>query len=153
MDHPVVFSQAIELWQKMKRLSQPETVEGDKIVDVYEGQLTKLIMAPVTDGGMGLSNPYYTKLTSILKKSDSIQMIRRGGGAGSASRWALLRPPTIELLKQYEEQGVLGTTNRRQKDNSFQQQLTDLNERLIELEDQVAVILEYFQKEAEKENG
>lgn len=67
---------------------------------IWIGKTTALLQS------VGISNTYYSKVITTLKKMQCIELLRRGGGNAN-SIWLLLEKPTSELY----ESRVLNTVN------------------------------------------
>lgn len=121
------------IYQKMSQEAKEEiTIEisegEERTVEVYEGFLTRLF------GDVNLSVPYYTQVVRMLKGMNCINQIRRGGGT-SPSRWVLLGEPTRDAF--VAAQGIPGVYKGGTAAQT-RQQISDLNNRIIALEDRLA---------------
>jgi hypothetical protein len=122
---------------KIVELSEPDE-EGDLVV--WEGMLTALITQK-----MNLSVPYYTHVTRALKRMGCIRQLKRGGGT-APSQWELITDPTPDLFEKAQPPKVDKPTD---KYSLLQQQVTDQNKRILNLEK----ALEHFINEAVQEEN
>lgn len=84
------------VYEEMEAQSRVITAEQVEML-VYEGKLVELVTVHV-----GLSVPYYTKVTQALKGMGCARQMRRGGG-NSPSQWQLLHAPTVERFDKWLE--------------------------------------------------
>jgi hypothetical protein len=103
--------------------------EGNVELVVYEGALTNLVIKELE-----FPNPYYTSLTRALAGMGCVRQLRRGGG-GHPSQWELLTKPTLELWQAWEASLV----DKEAEQDPTQQQLADLNRRLLAVEQAIGV--------------
>jgi len=120
---PAVFNHCEVIYNAMDEAAVPDE-EGNQI---YQGYLTKLFRT------LNFSVPYYTSVMNHLKRMDCVRQLQRGGG-GSASRWLILQPPTADLFNN--SPGLKKTST----DLVQAQQIRDLNTRLNEQEDRIAML-------------
>ncbi len=146
---PAPYRYAQQLYEFMAKGSTVEVIDG-KPRKVWQGHLTKAITEE-----LHLSVPYYTKITTLLKRSECIVMIQRGGNS-AMSKWVLLREPSAELFDSVVEvddvDGKSPLTATRLKDNRNAQSFRDLNERLNKLEDKVLILQARFGDEPDTED-
>jgi hypothetical protein len=114
----------------MKLEAKPVEVEGTHAF-VYEGFLTRLF------NKLSLATPYYTSVMQCLRKMGCVKQLSRGGGA-SPSKWELLQEPTVELFTATQARKLHDNTWRGQ----MQQQVSDLRDRLDDVEEMVAAMTE-----------
>jgi hypothetical protein len=88
---PAVFFHAETVYQAMFDRAKTQLLDGVTRGLVYEGFLTTLIK-----DDLHLSSPYYSSVTSVLKRMGCIEQLRRGGSS-TPSQWLLHHAPTIEL--------------------------------------------------------
>ena len=127
-----LWDHAFSVYAAMKENAQTEVlrVGMDDEGLVYEGFLTRLVT-----GELGLSVPYYSKVTRVLKDMGCIQQLRRGG-ATTPSRWLLLADPDYEVFQRVVDRPSASP----QKPND--QRINDLNHRINDLEDKVEAMWE-----------
>ncbi len=128
---PAPYRHALDLYAILDRDAEISLVEGQPM-RVWSGHMTKV----VTDQ-LGLSLPYYTKILGLLKAAGCIQQLQRGA-VTTLSRWILLHQPNVELFDATSENGATSPT--RQRNNASEQRVKDLNTRVGELEDRVALL-------------
>lgn len=117
---PVMFDHCLTVYSKMAE----EATDG-----LYEGFSTKLVQS------CGLPSPYYTAVMRRLKEMGCIEQIRRGGG-NAVSVWKLLTPPTEALFEAIN----LSARRRPTRYDGIEQQVRDLNRRMIEIETLINVM-------------
>lgn len=79
---------------------------------------------------LGLATPYYTSVMQALKKMGCVEQVKRGGG-NSMSKWRLVRPPEESIFEAAEKlKTPVGGTQK-----ALEQQVRDLNKRVLKLED------------------
>lgn len=93
---------------------------------VYEGKLTELVTVHV-----GLSVPYYTKVTQALKGMGCAKQLRRGGG-NSPSQWQLIRPPSLGLYLKWQD--LLEAATEDEPEYATAQAVRDMNTRVQRIE-------------------
>lgn len=98
---------------------------------VWEGMLTRLIQ-----NELSLSVPYYTSVTRALRNMGCIRQLRRGGGT-SPSQWELLHAPDEESFNAQQTEKV----TKPDKHAMLQDQLQQLNRRVLDLESNMAQLL------------
>jgi len=114
----------------MKRESHATQIEGVHAL-VYEGFLTRLF------SDLQLATPYYTSVMQRLKKMGCVKQLSRGGG-NSPSRWELIKDPVWEDFEIADQRRLRSATKLGQLEG----QVTALNTRLTNLEDQMRRLLE-----------
>lgn len=128
-----LYVHCLNTYNKMFENSRRVTsTEGSPIADdqyddsmiVYEGMLTHLIIQD-----LGLSTPYYTKVTRALKGMGCIRQLSRGGGTAK-SQWELMRTPTEALFNQAMPPKV-----KVDKYAMLEGQIATLSSRISELEE------------------
>jgi hypothetical protein len=127
---PKLYEHCLTVFEQMRTEAKPTAVEGTHAL-VYEGFLTRLF------NKLSLATPYYTSVMQALRKMGCVKQLSRGGGA-SPSKWELLQEPTLELFNS--------STAKRLHDNTkmgqLQQQVSDLRDRLDDVEEMVAAMTE-----------
>lgn len=120
---------AQHIWEAMHSESKVEALDNGDDGDVYTGFLTHLF------NENDVPIPYYTVIMRLLKKSDCVFQLRRGGGAAE-SKWLLRQFPTEELLSAVDPStaNLYGRTN---KTAQLEQRMRDLHNRLSDLEHRV----------------
>lgn len=132
---PAIFEHATRTWDYLYEQSFVED-SGDGPIRIWEGSLTKVI----TDD-LGLSNPYYTKITTLLRAAGCLEMLKRGGG-GSVSRWMIRTKPDTELLYRTVQHLDSRSNQRFEAERAQEQRLKDINTRVLELEDEIEMLRE-----------
>ena len=129
---PVLYEYAHSVYSAMKEEStlEPLGLESEEEGLVYEGYLTKLVTQNV-----GLSIPYYTATTRVLKDMGCIVQLRRGGST-TPSRWLLVTEPTLKRFNDATAYRSLKKT----ADKKESQRINDLNSRLNSLEEKFEVL-------------
>lgn len=152
---PALYEHCRAVFEEMRKEASVQNYGEGTSGLVYEGHLTKLVSR------VGLSAPYYTKVTRMLIGMGCAEQVRRGGGA-AASRWALLQEPTPELFEAASEaQELTGPPKKRTVPQGVvegppaqvqaiieEQRYQDVNRRLSLVEDTLDQVLEAM---AEKE--
>lgn len=140
---PAIWHHAKRVYDLMEENAVVQTLDGYGEVLVYEGFLTHLFQTT------GMSTPYYSKVTRVLEGTKAAAQIRRGGGS-APSQWVLFNAPTNEMLEEFERREGKSTRGKR---SALQQQLNDVNSRVLEIEDYIDDLVERVQrleKEAEE---
>jgi len=127
---PRLYEHCLTVFEQMRTEAKPAAVEGAHAL-VYEGFLTRLF------NRLSLATPYYTSVMQALRKMGCVRQLSRGGGA-SPSKWELLTEPTIELFTGAQVKKLHDNTWRGQ----MQQQVSDLRDRLDDVEEMVAAMTE-----------
>lgn len=130
-----LFDHCVNVYNAMLDEAKPETKtvrdeEGhDEVItsgyQIWEGHTTTLF------NRLELPAPYYTDIMRRLKDMGCVEQLRRGGGK-ALSKWRLIREPNEEDFKKAAE-----ISNRRQPQGAvaaLEQQIRDLNKRLISVE-------------------
>ena len=118
---PVMFDHCVAVYERMVEEASDEGDEGL----VYEGHLTKLFQ------DLNKPGPYYTTVMNYLRNMGCAEQIRRGGGS-SMSRWKLITAPTEDAFNSF----IAMRRPKRGKVASLEQQIRDLNRRVLRLESQ-----------------
>jgi len=129
---PAPYRHALDLYRLLDAGAEIQTIEGMPR-KIWTGHMTKMVTQT-----LGLSLPYYTKILTLLKAAGSIQQLQRGA-VTTPSVWLLLQQPTIELFDAVALQGPLQTTARL-RGQVQDQRVKDVNTRVNELEDRVALL-------------
>jgi hypothetical protein len=132
---PADFRHSEAVWERMYREATvvPSSTEGEAPMLVYEGFLSRLITAPENQGGLNLSNPYYSKCTTILTRMGCVRQLKRGGGSGT-SQWQLLDKPKLEVyFDKVQKRGV--GSGRKNKTAQLEDQLMSVISRQNRLEE------------------
>jgi hypothetical protein len=111
---------------------------------VYRGFLSTLIHRE-----LGLPLSYYTEIKGVLEQLGCIEQVKRGGGT-TPSEWKLYGPPDPYLFEQ-----IRGPTQRRRAGSisMMEQSILSLNTRLIEVERQVALLIEEVRSSGNRHMG
>lgn len=137
---PAMWEHARTVYRAMEEEATPMDDEKLGPCLVYEGFLTQLVRQ------VGLSTPYYSKVTRLLEGSRAAVQVRRGGGT-APSQWALFGEPTDEALQNFEAKDTGSNTLKRGGGKtSTQQQLNDMNRRLMAVEDTVSSLVDAFEE-------
>lgn len=115
---PALYKHAMKLYEAMR--DQAEQIDDETYV--WTGGLTHLCNEVVGHG-------YYSDVVRVLKSMESIVQKRRGSG-NIPSEWWLTNEPTLEL---YQSRVVAPNTPENKND----QRITDLNERVNQLENRI----------------
>lgn len=126
---PALFGHCLSVYHEMSRQAKFVKSEETTML-VYEGRLTDLICNDV-----GLSVPYYTKVTYALKSMGCARQLRRGGGP-SPSQWELLEAPTLEVFLAHVE---ADSDDEPPPEYASAQQMRDLVKRVLDLEKAVGI--------------
>jgi len=122
---PALYYHCIEIYEAMSDVATEVKMDTGATSLVYEGFLTSLVTKQ-----QNLSVPYYTDVTRALRRMGCIKQLRRGGGT-APSQWELFHPPNQQLF----ETAKAPTRSKRASDvEGMQQQIRDLNERVLRLE-------------------
>jgi hypothetical protein len=94
-------------------------------VKIYTGFLTHLFK------DLSISVPNYTLVRQELMRMGCVEQLHRGGG-DRPSKWALIKPPTVELFKNSGK--ILPLTGRTTQATMTTQRLEDLHDRVTAIE-------------------
>jgi hypothetical protein len=133
------------MFQHVSRAYSIMAAEAVELEDgrlIYEGYLTHLVTKQ-----MNLSTPYYTSIKNHLVNMQCIVQLKRGGGT-SPSQWELSFAPSIgDFNRVKDASGNTKVKNQQQKTNeSLEQKIRNMNERMITLEKQMKAVLEVLNK-------
>jgi hypothetical protein len=144
---PAKLTHCINVYSKMRE-SAEEFHEGSVPIVVWEGYFTGLMR------DLKLAVPYYTMVKNLLVDMGCIKQLRRGGG-NATSQWELLRPPTPELWATLPDD-TTGATRTPANESSFkilQQHVAELTKRLENLERNIEVLVDLFNKQQPKKGA
>ena len=125
---PALYEHCSDVWNAMREQAV-ETQDGL----LWEGSLTGLFTQ------LGLSIPYYSKITKLLKGMDCMHQVRRGGGS-SPSRWILLQEPSMELYSTLPAKDYESLKGRSTAVAMLEQQVRDLTSLVHQLRDRVEIL-------------
>ena len=122
---PRLFEHCLRVFERMKSEAEATKIEGQHAL-VYEGFLTHLFQ------DLELATPYYTSVMQRLRKMRCVRQLSRGGG-NSPSRWELIKDPDWDTFEGSEQRRLRTDTKLGQ----VQQQVTEMNRRLLIVEEQL----------------
>lgn len=137
---PALYDHIKRTYNAMLREAESRPADDGLSMVVWEGHLTHLIMHQ-----LNLSSPYYTKVTRALRAMGCIRQLRRGGSTGQ-SLWELIKEPeeaSLIALLVPDADGNTGISGNQKGQaagsnatilQQIQQQITDMNTRLLVIE-------------------
>lgn len=132
---PALYIHCISIYNKMLESSKKVGAVPEEEMIVYEGFLTHLV------SGQSLSVPYYTFCRRALIDMGCIRQIKRGG-ARAPSQYEMIKAPTEELFKEANPKDIKNDVlGRKGEVNMLKKQITDLNGRVLTLEDFMEAII------------
>ena len=126
---PAPYRHCVKIYNAMLAVAESRTTEAGEEILVYRGYLTAVFKE------QGLPAPYYTTVLNNLKRMGCVKQLARGGGP-AMSEWQVMHAPTPELM----ETAIAVSTPPSSRVAGLEQQNRDLNKRIRDLEEVVAML-------------